>query len=506
MARRDEQDPGLPIKLHPCSNGEFVPPPVSPVVREAVKRARADAERNARRLGVSRRQFLLSSMGAATTLAALSACSNEAAKNAANSGSTSAPLGGSGTTAGTAPVGPGGTYAIPPEATVESEAVKRVLGGEEFIFDVQTHFLDNSHDIPNLGVAFPQNNCGEQDPRDCFSVDKYLDLLFNKSDTNMIVISALPFAGNPLNPEVMRKTIELSDRLCGAKRTLMQGEAHPSAGPLQGLLDNMSELRSTLPIGAWKCYTHAGGPGWRLDDADPSAPQVGQAFIDQARKLGPKTIAVHKGFAAIGGDAKFASPVDIGPAAKANPDINFVVYHSGFDIGPREREYREEDDHGVNRLITSVRKAGIGPGGNVYAELGSTWRTVMGDVTQAAHVLGKLLTTFGEDNVVWGTDSIWFGSPQDQIQAFRAFEITSEFQERFGYPSLTPTIKAKIFGLNSARLYGIDPLLTSCAFDRDQIENTRLQSFEGNVTYGPRTPEQLFAAARAELLQHTNFS
>jgi hypothetical protein len=129
----------------------------------------------------------------------------------------------------------------------------------------------------------------------------------------------------------------------------------------------------------------------------------------------------------------------------------------------------------------------------------------MRDPDQAAHTLGKLLVAVGPDNVLWGTDSIWYGSPQDQIQAFRAFEITSEFQERFGYPSLTPAIKAKIFGLNSARLYGIDPVLTTCRFDRDQIENTRLQSFDGNVTYGPRTAEQAFAAARAELLQHTSF-
>ena len=61
---------------------------------------------------------------------------------------------------------------------------------------------------------------------------------------------------------------------------------------------------------------------------------------------------------------------------------------------------------------------------NVYAELGSTWRFVMRDPDQAAHLLGKLLKTFGEDRVLWGTDSIWYGSPQDQIQAFRAFQIS----------------------------------------------------------------------------------
>jgi hypothetical protein len=461
-------------------------------VREAAKRAREDAERNARRLGWSRRKFLLSSLGAATTLAALAACSNEAARNAAGLGGTD-PANGS---------TPGGTFRIPPEATTEPDAVARVLGGDEFIMDVQTHFLDQSHDVPNLGVLFPQNDCGEKDPRDCFSVDKYLDLLFNKSDTNVIVISALPFAGSPLNPDVMHKTLELADKLCGDKRTLVQGEAHPSNGPIDGLLDNMRAISEKLPIGAWKTYCHAGGPGWFLDDHDKSAPQVGQTFIDHVRELGPKRIAVHKGFASIGNFPPYSNPVDVGPAAAANTDIDFVVYHSGFDVGnPPERAYDPKDDYGVNRLITSVNQAGIGPGGNVYAEIGSTWRTVMTDVNQAAHVLGKLLKTFGPDNVVWGTDSIWYGSPQDQIQAFRSFEISPELQERYGYPELTPTVKAKIFGLTSARLYGIDPVTTHCHIDRDAIENARLTSLEGNVTYGPVTPAQVYAVAQAEQVQ-----
>ena len=66
-----------------------------------------------------------------------------------------------------------------------------------------------------------------------------------------------------------------------------------------------------------------------------------------------------------------------------------------------------------------MKRAGIGPNENVYAELGSTWWYVMRYPTQAAHVLGKLLKHVGEDNVVWGTDCLFYGSPQDQIQAFR---------------------------------------------------------------------------------------
>ena len=88
----------------------------------------------------------------------------------------------------------------------------------------------------------------------------------------------------------------------------------------------------------------------------------------------------------------------------------------------------------------------------MYAELGGTWWYLMRNPTQAAHVLGKLLKYVGEKRVLWGTDSIWFGTPQDQIQAMRTFQIDEALQEAHGYPKLTPAIKAGIFGLNAAAL------------------------------------------------------
>ena len=81
----------------------------------------------------------------------------------------------------------------------------------------------------------------------------------------------------------------------------------------------------------------------------------------------------------------------------------------------------------------------------------------MGSPDEAAHVLGKLLVAFGPERILWGTDSIWYGSPQDQIAAFRAFEITPAFQERFGYPALTPDVKRRILGHNAIDLFGITP-------------------------------------------------
>ena len=115
----------------------------------------------------------------------------------------------------------------------------------------------------------------------------------------------------------------------------------------------------------------------------------------------------------------------------------------------------------------------------------------MRDPDQAAHLLGKLVTYVGEDNVLWGTDSIWYGSPQDQILAFRSFEIAAEFQERWGYPALTPELKRKVFGMNAARVYGISPETIRRVLHNDRVAQVKADysndpdpSF---LTNGPRS-------------------
>lgn len=149
---------------------------------------------------------------------------------------------------------------------------------------------------------------------------------------------------------------------------------------------------------------------------------------------------------------------NIGPAATAYPSLTFVAYHSGYEITEAEEgPYTEADaDVGTNRLITSLREAGIGPGGNVYGELGSTWFLATARPREAAHVIGKLLVALGEDNILWGTDSVWYGPTQQLLDSFRAFQIPLDMQEEFGYPALTAQAKEKILSRNAARLYGLD--------------------------------------------------
>jgi predicted TIM-barrel fold metal-dependent hydrolase len=471
----DQDDPGLPIKLHPCSNGEFVPPPPTPVVREAVRRARAESDRLARRLGMSRRHFLQTLSGAAVALTALQACSDEA-QRADPTTSTS---------------GPGGRFELPPESTTEPAAATTVLAGEEFVLDVQGHLLEGG-DAAGFGSGFPQASCGEDDPSACFTAERFLEEVFLRSDTSMIVLSAIPIAGpdNPLSIDVMERTRRMALELCQDERVLIQGQANPNLGRPQDQLDGMAVLAAEHPIVAWKAYTHAPGPAWRLDD------DLGDAFLGQASALGKPVVCVHKG---ISGGSEAASPADVGPAAASHRDVNLLVYHSGYEFSSVEGPYDPgQPNGGVDRLVASLAAAGVGPNENVYAELGSTWRALMGKPDEAAHLLGKLLLHVGEDNVLWGTDSIWYGSPQDQIQAFRAFSITPELQERYGYPELTPERKAKILGLNTARLHGITPSAVACPFTREQLQQVREEVALPFRTYGPSTA----ADVRALLAAH----
>lgn len=488
----------LPIELGPCSNGEYDPVPLSPVAREAQRRARDDCETNARRTGLSRRRFLRSLCGAATTLLAINACSEESTRQAARRR-------------------PGGTFSVPPTSAVDPDAARAALAGNEFVFDVQGHFLDYSVEPgTNQGrefwSAFPQRDCGEADPRVCFSVDHFMEEVFLRSDTSMVALSALPIApeGSPLSAETMDHARRLTAAACHDERVLLHAQALPNVGDLQANLDAMSEAVARYPIVCWKVFTNfpdlydGSGNAWRLDDGDASLARVGDAFLRHAVELGVPTVAAHKGLSTtLGYSSPFASPTDVGPAARAHPDVRFLVYHSGFEADVAEGPFEPATvDRGANRLIASMQDAGIGPNQNVYAELGTTWWSLLARPDEAAHLLGKLLVHVGEDNVLWGTDAVFYGSPQGQIQAFRTFQISEQFQEQFGYPSLTDDVKRKILGLNALKLHDVDPVTVPCAFTRADLEQLRLALPLSTERRGPRTPAELRTFVARERAEH----
>ncbi len=476
----DQPDPRrLPIKLDSTSNGEFAPVPLAAAARQARAQAQQAVDEAARRVALPRRRYLASLLGAAATLSAFDRAFAAAGHR-------------------------GGGYALPAEAPFELAAAASALAGDEFIFDVQLHHVNpqgawRQRAGPNAFRNLPNAACGQADYLDCLNADTLLKDVFLDSDTAMGVLSHVPggLDHNPLDFEAAGATRQAALALDGSERLLLHGRCSPT---LPGELEGMDAQVARWPGGqlaAFKTYTQFGPPdgaeGFFLDDDRFGAP-----FIERARRLGVRRIAVHKGLAFGPRGYEYSSARDMGPAARRHPDMQFLVYHAGFDTQVREGPHDPQARFGVDALVRSMNEAGRP--GNVYAELGSTWRFVMRDPDQAAHLLGKLLLTFGEDHILWGTDSIWYGSPQDQIQAFRAFQISREFQERFGYPALTPAIKRKIFGLNAARVYGLAPAAMRERLKKDGVSRRRAEYLNDPRpsfgTYGPRNRRE-FAAFRA---------
>ncbi len=435
----------LPIKLDSTSNGEFMPVALSSANRAANRLAHEEATRNAKRLGFSRRQFLISSCGAASTLLAFNKAHGVGA----------------------------GFYDLAPEARFE-EQLARVQTGpakSEFIFDVQGHFIDTPK-------GNPKNH-------EVFIKDVFMD-----SDTDLMVLSFVPSAreAEPVTIQAADEVRRIVERLEGTHRLLLHGRVNPNQ---PGDLEGMDELAQKWRVSAWKTYTQygPGGKGYFLSD------DVGTRFIERARKLGAKVICVHKGLPFGQRSYEHSQCSDIGVVAKRFPDVRFLIYHSGFVTSVKEGPYGQKD--GIDTLIRSLEENGVKPGSNVYAELGSTWRFLMRDPEQAAHAMGKLIKHCGEDNVLWGTDSIWYGSPQDQITAFRTFQISRDFRDKYAYPEITPALRAKIFGLNATKVYGISADEVKKVISRDRISAERMAYSEQPnphfLTYGPKTRREFLA-------------
>jgi hypothetical protein len=278
---------------------------------------------------------------------------------------------------------------------------------------------------------------------------------------------------------------------------------------------------------SWKAYpawgpakSGIGGMGYYLTD------DVGKQFIEHGLSLGIPNFAVHKGLPIPGFDVEHNQPIEVGEIAKAYPEANFIIYHSGIGAGTsnllglanvEKHPYDEQMDgskmlQGVDQLISSLRAAKIDPSNNmnVYAELGSAWSNVMNDASAAQHLIGKLLKYVGPDRVVWGTDCILYGSPQPQIEAFRMFQITAGYQQMYGYPALTPDIKAKIFGLNAAKIFCIDPTARRCAADTSTFAQVRRhwdsefgqRRWTFQQPLGPTTRREFIQLARIAIAQN----
>ena len=466
----------LPIKVDTTSNGEYIPRPLTVAQREANRNADEFVSHAAKRVGLNRRRFLTAATGAAATLLAFNR--------------THAALGAS-----------GGFFDLSAEAAFDAQLAQAELGKKEFIFDVQTHCVDPSGAWAkgrdgkkwerNLLEVFGRSaEC--QQGFDCYSARALLKEVYLDSDTDVAVVSALWGAQghNPTPTDYAAEARSIVEESQGSERCLIHGGVMPNE---VGELERMTEQVEVHKVAAWKLYPQWGpdGVGYFMDDP------IGLAFLERARELGVTIVTAHRGLPLPGLDYKYSRPEDIARVARRFPDMRFICYHSGYEPGVPEGPYNPDNPQGVDRLIKAHKENGFKPNqGNLYAELGSVWRYTMSQPDQAAHLMGKLLTHFGAERICWGTDCLWYGSPQDQIQAMRSFQISPEFQERYGYPKITPAMKARIFGLNSAEVYGLDVERLQRARQQDALgqlaERYRERPNPSFETFGPRTRRDFF--------------
>src|SRR6056297_2131158 len=336
----------LPIKLDSTSNGEYAPIPLDYGATLANRMAQEAAGENAKRAGKTRRDFLVSSCGAASTLLAF---------NVAN-----------------AAVGrTGGLFALADEAAVDEAAADAVLKGDEFILDVQGHFvnptgawLDHVPEDATPLSGMPAAGCARgvgDEPRSylkCLGPDAFVQDVFMDSDTDVMVLSFVPSTreGEPLTIEEAAAAREIVDQLDGTQRLILHGRVNPNQ---DGDVEDMQRLRDDFGIQAWKTYTQWGpdGKGFFLTDADTGIP-----FMDEARRLDVPVIAIHKGIPFGQNSYRHSLCTDIGPAAKKYPDLSFLIDHAGFVPGQTEGPYDPERGEGIDSLVQTVIENDLGVG------------------------------------------------------------------------------------------------------------------------------------------------
>ncbi|HEX7114959.1 MAG TPA: hypothetical protein VF193_07490 [Steroidobacter sp.] len=269
---RDPEGRCLPIKLDAASNGEFAPIPLDATSRRANQLASELATQLSRKLRRSRREFLVSACGAASTLLAFNAAHAAAARR-------------------------GGFFELSAQAAVDPEMAAAELGKKEFIFDVQGHFVNPTgawvKRLPAKAQPLremPRTQCGkgtseaERGYLRCLSGEEFIKDVFLDSDTDAMVLSFVPSTrdGEPLTIEEAAETRAIVEKLEGTKRLLLHGRVNPNQ---PGDLEDMERLKG-FGVVAFKTYTQWGPDGkgfWMTDD-------VGIAFVEKARKLGVRNI------------------------------------------------------------------------------------------------------------------------------------------------------------------------------------------------------------------------
>lgn len=472
-----------PVPTRMVSNGEFNPLPQTPQQRRFEARLKELADGTAKKLGLSRRNFLRTSCGMAAAFVALNDIF-------------------------------GRVFEVSPAEAAEPEvsAARASQLAGQFIFDDQTHFVKDDYDVKDIlflaKYADAHWNPGLLKDSyglslDRYKFDNYVKEIFLDSDTKIALLSGAPF-DNPaqwfLTNDQIRQAADSINNVAGSKRLFF----HSLFTPLQaGWMEEVDRCIEQVKPTSWKGYT-IGDPlnvtttkyPWRLDDEKNLYP-----FYEKAVKAGITTICIHKGLLPAdyatsmpGGTWKYANVDDVPKAAKDWPQLSFVMYHSAlrpFAESP-EAALAQFEKNGYIQWVSDLAEIPAKHGvSNVYADIGTSFAmSATANPRFCAAFMGTLIKGLGADHVFWGTDSVWYGSPQWQIEALRRLEIPEDMRKQHGFAALGPAngeVKASIFGYNAARHYNVELHAGLMPWETDGMATTK-------AAYLSRSPTRSNAA------------
>jgi uncharacterized protein len=470
-----------PIPTQIVSNGEFNPLPQTRDQQRVEARIKEMSGTLGRKHGLSRRKFLASSAGMAAAFLAM----NEVF---------------------------GHMFDVSPaEASQPGVAADRAsaLAGQ-FIIDIQTHFVRddfNQAGLLDLAKYAKQNwnpNLAGDNTLARYKFENYIKEIYVDSDTKVALLSGAPFddpAWDFLSNDQINDARTSINKISGSRRLLSHAVFTPKK---KGWMDEVEHAIAHLKPESWKGYTigdplfpSKAGSYWRLDDEKLVYP-----FYERIVKSGINTVCIHKGLLPLDYQKswpnvwQYATVDDLGKAAKDWPQINFVMYHGAL------RAFLETPDAALNEFNSTGRikwttdlaeipaKFGVT---NVYGEVGTAFaNSAVANPRFAAAFIGTLERGLGPDRVLWGTDSLWYGSPQWQIEAMRRLEIPDEMQKKHGFRALGPAdgmVKTAMFSGNSARLYNVNQRAALGTITRDKIaaikaEYIAMGGLRTNARYG----------------------
>jgi predicted TIM-barrel fold metal-dependent hydrolase len=483
LAPAERALPRLPIPVQAVSSDEFMPVPQTPKQRELEKRLQTLGSELARHQGLTRRQFFRTASGMAAAFLAMN--------------DTFGPV-----------FGVSRAEAAMPEL---AQARAQGLKGQ-FIMDMHTHFLRDDTRLEGfvrareaVGKAgWNPMLAGKPQQIEDLKFANYMKEIFLDSDTKMALISGAPseitedwFLTNEMKADARQRI----NQAAGTRRAFSHAIFTPG---YPGWMEQIDRAIEVLKPDSFKGYTigdnthkNLSKHPWRLDDEKLVYPAY-EKFL----KAGLKNVCIHKGLFAPSVEQRFphllrhADVSDVARAAKDWPQLNFIIYHGGYRFaggGRASDAWQQFEATGridwVTDLAEIPAQAGVS---NVYADVGQLFaQTTIAEPRLAAVLMGMLIKGLGADHVCWGTDAIWTGAPQWQIEALRRLEIPEELRRKYGFAALGEAdgaVKRAIFGENNARLYGVDhaqrQALTQDAFTQARAAYEREGSLRTNLAYG----------------------